>query len=88
MLRERRSMPEVAVRDITAHLGSEDFARLRIGIGERGPVDAADFVLSRFRSAERPHALGGSVALGRHRHLPSAYRSRLRITRTTLSGTR
>jgi PTH1 family peptidyl-tRNA hydrolase len=42
------------LRDITAHLGSEDFARLRIGIGERGPVDAADFVLSRFRSAERP----------------------------------
>src|SRR5438270_427862 len=42
------------LRDIAAHLGTEDFARLRIGIGERGPVDAADFVLSRFRSAERP----------------------------------
>ena len=42
------------LRDIAAHLGTEDFARLRIGIGDRGPVDAADFVLSRFRSAERP----------------------------------
>ena len=42
------------LRDITAHLGTEDFARLRIGIGDRGPIDAADFVLSRFRSAERP----------------------------------
>ena len=42
------------LRDITAHLGSDTFARLRIGIGERGPIDAADFVLSRFRSAERP----------------------------------
>jgi PTH1 family peptidyl-tRNA hydrolase len=42
------------LRDIGAHLGTEAFARLRIGIGERGPVDAADFVLSRFRTAERP----------------------------------
>jgi peptidyl-tRNA hydrolase, PTH1 family len=42
------------LRDIAAHLGTEDFARLRIGIGERGPVDASDYVLSRFRSAERP----------------------------------
>src|ERR1700730_9488104 len=41
------------LRDITAHLGSENYARLRIGIGDRGPVDATDFVLSRFRSAER-----------------------------------
>jgi len=42
------------LRDVTAHLGTESFARLRIGIGERGPIDAADFVLSRFRGAERP----------------------------------
>ena len=42
------------LRDIAAQLGSQDFARLRIGIGERGPIDAADFVLSRFRPPERP----------------------------------
>jgi peptidyl-tRNA hydrolase, PTH1 family len=42
------------LRDIAAHLGTEEFARLRIGIGERGPVDAVDYVLGRFRSAERP----------------------------------
>jgi PTH1 family peptidyl-tRNA hydrolase len=42
------------LRDITAHLGTETYARLRIGIGDRGPIDAADFVLSRFRPAERP----------------------------------
>jgi len=42
------------LRDITAQLGSENYARLRIGIGDRGAIDAADFVLSRFRSADRP----------------------------------
>ncbi len=42
------------LRDITAQLGTDDYARLRVGIGERGPIDAADFVLSRFKSAERP----------------------------------
>src|SRR5262245_23889634 len=42
------------LRDISAHLGSENYARLRIGIGDRGPIDAADFVLSRFRSTELP----------------------------------
>lgn len=42
------------LRDISAQIGTEDYARLRVGIGDRGPVDAADFVLSRFRPAERP----------------------------------
>jgi len=42
------------LRDISDHLGTEDYARLRIGIGDRGPIDASDFVLSRFRPTERP----------------------------------
>jgi PTH1 family peptidyl-tRNA hydrolase len=42
------------LRDISAQLGSEGYARLRIGIGDRGAIDASDFVLSRFRGAERP----------------------------------
>ncbi len=42
------------LRDITAQLGSDRYARLRIGLGEKGPMDAADFVLSRFKFAERP----------------------------------
>ena len=42
------------LRDITAQLGTDAYARLRIGVGERGPIDAADFVLSRFRPNERP----------------------------------
>ena len=42
------------LRDIINHLGSDQFPRLRIGIGDREQADAADFVLSRFRSSERP----------------------------------
>ncbi len=42
------------LRDISAHLGTEDYARLRLGVGDRGPVDASDYVLGRFRPAERP----------------------------------
>jgi PTH1 family peptidyl-tRNA hydrolase len=41
------------LRDIAAHLGTDQFPRLRIGIGEQGSLDAVDFVLSRFRSPER-----------------------------------
>ncbi len=41
------------LRDITAHLGTDQFPRLRIGIGDQGEVDAVDYVLSRFRSPER-----------------------------------
>ena len=42
------------LRDISAHLGSENYARLRVGLGDRGATDAVDYVLSRFRSSERP----------------------------------
>jgi PTH1 family peptidyl-tRNA hydrolase len=42
------------LRDIAAQLGTDGYPRLRIGIGDRGPIDASDFVLTRFRPAERP----------------------------------
>jgi peptidyl-tRNA hydrolase, PTH1 family len=42
------------LRDIASHLGTDQFSRLRIGIGEHGDVDAVDYVLTRFRSAELP----------------------------------
>jgi len=42
------------LRDITAHVGSDQYSRLRIGIGDRENTDASDFVLGRFRSSERP----------------------------------
>ena len=42
------------LRDIIAATGSNDFARVRIGIGRPpGRQDAADFVLSNFSSKER-----------------------------------
>jgi PTH1 family peptidyl-tRNA hydrolase len=41
------------LRDITAHLGTDQFPRLRIGIGDDEDMDAVDYVLSRFRGAER-----------------------------------
>jgi len=41
------------LRDITAHLGTDQYPRLRIGIGEPGPGQAVDYVLSRFRGSER-----------------------------------
>jgi PTH1 family peptidyl-tRNA hydrolase len=42
------------LRDITAHLGTDQFPRLRIGIGDQENLDAVEFVLSRFKTAERP----------------------------------
>jgi PTH1 family peptidyl-tRNA hydrolase len=41
------------LRDITAQLGTDQFPRLRIGIGENEGVDAADYVLSRYKGSER-----------------------------------
>jgi PTH1 family peptidyl-tRNA hydrolase len=42
------------LRDIALHLGTDEFPRLRVGIGDRGNSEATEFVLTRFRTAERP----------------------------------
>jgi PTH1 family peptidyl-tRNA hydrolase len=42
------------LRDIARVLGSDQVPRMRLGIGDRGPIDAADFVLAKFRPSERP----------------------------------
>jgi peptidyl-tRNA hydrolase, PTH1 family len=42
------------LRDIASHLGTDQYSRLRIGIGANEEMDATDFVLSRFRSSEQP----------------------------------
>lgn len=41
------------LRSIEEHLGTSDFPRLRMGVGEPGE-DSVDFVLSPFRRAEQP----------------------------------
>src|SRR5689334_1092887 len=42
------------LRDIRNHLGTDEYARLRVGIDSPGQADAADYVLSRFRPSEKP----------------------------------
>jgi PTH1 family peptidyl-tRNA hydrolase len=41
------------LKDIIARLGSDNFPRLRVGIGDSGRMDSADYVLSRFSADER-----------------------------------
>jgi len=41
------------LKDIMARLGSDNFPRLRVGIGDSGRMDGADYVLSRFSADER-----------------------------------
>jgi PTH1 family peptidyl-tRNA hydrolase len=41
------------LRNIQAQLGTDAYARLRIGVGQPDPGEAVDFVLSRFKSGER-----------------------------------
>jgi peptidyl-tRNA hydrolase, PTH1 family len=41
------------LRDIQQQLGTDEFPRLRIGVGQPGPGEAVDHVLSRFKPAER-----------------------------------
>jgi PTH1 family peptidyl-tRNA hydrolase len=42
------------LRDIQNHLGTSEYARLRIGVGAPDEDAAIDHVLSRFRPSERP----------------------------------
>jgi peptidyl-tRNA hydrolase, PTH1 family len=49
------------LRDIASQLGTDQFPRLRIGIGEHGQIDAVDYVLTRFRSTEMPMIEDGLI---------------------------
>ena len=42
------------LRNIQEHLGTDAYARLRIGVGQPDPGEAVDYVLSRFKPGERP----------------------------------
>jgi PTH1 family peptidyl-tRNA hydrolase len=41
------------LRDIQSHLGTTEYARLRIGVGQSGEKDLVDHVLGRFRPTEQ-----------------------------------
>ena len=41
------------LRNIQEQLGTDAYPRLRIGVGQPGPGDAVDFVLSRFKPGEK-----------------------------------
>jgi PTH1 family peptidyl-tRNA hydrolase len=49
------------LRNIQDHLGTDVYARLRIGVGQPAVGDAIDHVLSRFKPSERP-AIDEAVA--------------------------
>ena len=43
------------LQSLIAHLGTEDFVRVRVGVGPRpAGSDLVDYVLSRFPAGERP----------------------------------
>ena len=42
------------LRDIQDHLGTQDYSRLRIGVGAAGSGELVDHVLGRFQASEKP----------------------------------
>jgi PTH1 family peptidyl-tRNA hydrolase len=42
------------LRDVQNHLGTTEYSRLRLGVGNSGQGDRVDYVLGRFRPAEKP----------------------------------
>lgn len=43
------------IKNIIAHLGTQEFSRIRIGVGEKpAKMDLADYVLGRFTKEEQP----------------------------------
>jgi len=50
------------MKNIILHLGTQEFVRVRVGVGEKPPrMDLADYVLSRFKSEEMPAVREGVV---------------------------
>jgi len=74
------------LRDITSHLGTDQFPRLRIGIGDQGASDAADFVLSRFRSPERAVIDDALIRASQAVHSPEQSQAWQRSTRSASSS--
>ena len=52
------------LRDIQACLGTDEYPRLRVGVGQPGPGEAVDFVLSKFKPGERAAVEDGIARAG------------------------
>lgn len=52
------------IRNAIACLGSNDFARVRIGIGHPGPIPLSDYVLSKFHTKEHPEVISSITRAG------------------------
>ena len=51
------------MKNIILHLGTQEFVRVRVGVGEKPPrMDLADYVLSRYKAEEMPLVREGVVA--------------------------
>jgi PTH1 family peptidyl-tRNA hydrolase len=53
------------LKDIILHLGTEDFPRLRVGVGAPGPGEMVDHVLGEFRADQRDLAESCVIEAGR-----------------------
>ena len=53
------------LRNIQEQLGTDVYSRVRIGVGEPGPGDAIDHVLSRFKSGEKA-SVDEAIAIAAH----------------------
>ena len=43
------------IKNIIAHIGTQEFARVKVGVGEKPPrMDLADYVLGHFSKEEQP----------------------------------
>ncbi len=50
------------MKNIILHLGTQEFVRVRVGVGEKPPrMDLADYVLSRYKAEEMPLVREGVV---------------------------
>src|SRR5579883_1801662 len=52
------------LRNIQEQLGTDAYPRLRIGVGQPGPGEAVDYVLSRFKPGEKAAAADAVAAAG------------------------
>ena len=52
------------IRNTIACLGTNDFIRVRIGIGHPGPIPLSDYVLSKFHTKEHPEVIASITTAG------------------------